>query len=83
MTLFALFGKQWKFAGLSFALVVVIFLQISLVSIGNDADSPWISAIHPFLAFLYWPYVYFVIWLPWRALTSAPAPSEPASGLSS
>jgi hypothetical protein len=73
MTIAALISKQWKFAGLSFALVVTIFIQISMVSLGQDNDSPWISAIHPFLAFLYWPYVYFLIWLPWRAQEAAPS----------
>lgn len=75
MTIFALVGKQWKFAGLSFAMVFVIFLQISLVEIGRDPGSPWISAVHPFLAFLYWPYAYFLSWLPWRAQSAASEPS--------
>jgi hypothetical protein len=75
MTLFALGGKQWKFAGLSFALVVAIFIQISMVSLGRDHGSPWVSAIHPFMAFLYWPYVYFLIWLPWREQNSATEPT--------
>lgn len=66
MTIVALVAKRWKTAGISFALVVVIFLQISLVSIGRDADSAWVSALHPFLAFCYWPYVYFLIWKPLR-----------------
>jgi uncharacterized membrane protein YhaH (DUF805 family) len=78
MTITALIAKKWRFAGLSFALVLTIFLQIAMVSIGRDAGEPWLSAIHPFLAFLYWPYVYFLIWTPWRAeqATTAP-PSEP------
>ena len=79
MTIFALIGKQWKFAGLSFALVVAIFIQIAMVSLGQDNDSPWISAIHPFLAFLYWPYVYFLIWTPWQLVRSASAPASETS----
>jgi hypothetical protein len=75
MTIFALIGKKWKYAGLSFAVVVAIFVQISLVEIGRDAGSPWISALHPFMAFLYWPYVYFLIWLPWRAETTTSEPT--------
>lgn len=67
MTLAALFAKRWRAAGLSFGLVVLIFLQIAMVSIGRDADSPWISALHPFLAFCYWPYVYFLIFSPLKA----------------
>lgn len=80
MTILALVLKQWKFAGLSFAVVVTIFLQISLVEIGRDADSPWISALHPFLAFCYWPFVYFLIWLPWKELnTAGESQSEPSA----
>jgi hypothetical protein len=80
MTIFALIGKQWKFAGLSFALFIAIGVQVALVEIGQNADSPWISALHPFMAFLYWPYVYFLIWLPWKAQNTAGAPpSEPAA----
>jgi hypothetical protein len=75
MTITALINKEWKFAGLSFAVVFAIFVQISLVEIGRDAGSPWISAIHPLLAFLYWPFIYFLIWLPWRAQESTPEPS--------
>lgn len=66
MTIAALVAKRWKAAGLSFGLVVLFFVQISLVSIGRDAGTPWISAIHPLLAFSYWPYVYFLIWRPLR-----------------
>lgn len=79
MTIFALIGRQWKFAGLSFAVVFVIFVQITLVQVGRDAGSPWISAVHPFLAFLYWPFVYFLIWLPWRELTAEGEPAEEPS----
>lgn len=79
MTIFALIAKQWRLAGLSFALVVAIFVQIFMVEIGRDADSPWLSAIHPFMAFLYWPFVYFLIWLPWRELKATQSPTtEPA-----
>lgn len=73
MTIFALVAKRWKTAGLAFGLVVAIFLQISLVSIGRDADSAWISALHPFMAFCYWPYVYFLIWGPLKSETSEEA----------
>lgn len=78
MTIAALVAKRWKLAGISFGLVVLIFLQISLVSIGRDADSPWISALHPFMAFCYWPYVYFLIWNPLRRETAAPAAAPTA-----
>lgn len=77
MTIFALIGKQWKFAGLSFAVFVAIGFQVAFIDIGRDAGSPWISALHPFMAFLYWPFIYFLIWLPWRAQTASETPSEP------
>lgn len=85
MTIAALVAKRWQFAGLAFALVVVIFVQISMVSLGHDAGSPWISALHPFLAFCYWPYVYFMIWLPLReaAGQGVSAETSSAAGLTS
>lgn len=64
MMIAALVAKRWQAAGLAFGLVVLFFLQIALVSIGRDAGSPWISAVHPLLAFSYWPYAYFLIWRP-------------------
>jgi hypothetical protein len=67
----ALIARRWKVAGLWFGLFVAIFVQISLISIGRDAGSAWISALHPFMAFLYWPYVYFLVWLPLREETGA------------
>lgn len=63
--------RQWRFAALSLAMVIVIFLQIALVSIGQDNGQPWVSALHPFLAFCYWPYAFFMIWEPARAVDTA------------
>lgn len=65
----ALIGKRWKYAGIWFGLFVLIFLQISMVSIGRDAGTEWVSALHPFMAFLFWPYVYFLVWKPLREET--------------
>lgn len=67
----ALIAKRWKYAGIWFGLFVLIFVQISMVSIGRDADVEWISALHPFMAFLFWPYVYFLVWVPLRKETAA------------
>lgn len=69
MTIAALARKRWREAGIAFGLVLLIFLQIAMVSIGRDADSAWLAAIHPFMAFCYWPYVYFLIWQPLRGGT--------------
>lgn len=66
MTIVALVAKRWNYAGLSFGLFFLFFVQIAMVSFGRDADATWISALHPFLAFTYWPYVYFLIWSPLR-----------------
>jgi hypothetical protein len=66
MTIAALVARQWKLAGLAFLMVLVIGLQVALVDIGRDNDAPWISALHPFLAFCYWPYTYFLLWRPVR-----------------
>lgn len=67
MVLTALIARRWRLAGLAFLMFVVIFVQIALVSIGRDNDAPWLSALHPFLAFCYWPYTYFLLWRPARA----------------
>ena len=71
MTIAALVAKRWNLAGLSFCMAILIFVQIMLVQIGRDAGSPWISGLHPLLAFSYWPYTSFLIWRPLRE-------SEPA-----
>ena len=48
------------------------------VEIGRDAGSPWISGLHPLLAFSYWPYAYFLIWRPLReAGTSTASEADP------
>lgn len=67
MMIAALVAKRWQAAAYSFGLVVLFFVQIAMVSVGRDAGSAWISAIHPFLAFSYWPYTYFLIWLPLKS----------------
>lgn len=85
MMIAALVAKRWQAAGLSFGLVVLFFVQIAMVSLGRDAGSPWISAIHPLLAFSYWPYTYFLIWLPTReaATQGVSAATSSAAGLTS
>ena len=66
MVLSALVARRWKLAGLAFLMFAVFFLQIFMVEIGRDNDQPWLSALHPFLAFCYWPYTYFLLWRPVR-----------------
>lgn len=75
MTIAALLARRWKLAGLAFVMVVVMGLQIGLVEIGRDADQPWISALHPFLAFCYWPYTYFLLWKPVRSEAPVVSPA--------
>jgi hypothetical protein len=67
MLVAALIARRWKVAGLTFVLFAAFFLQIGMVEIGRDNDSPWVSALHPFIAFCYWPYTYFLLWRPVRA----------------
>ena len=62
MTIAALVARRWRLAGLSFLLFALMVLQIGFVEIGREVEEPWISALHPFLAFCYWPYAYFLIW---------------------
>lgn len=75
MMIAALVAKRWNLAGLSFGLVVLFFVQIFLVQIGRDAGSPWISGLHPLLAFSYWPYTYFLIWRPLREEAPSASPA--------
>lgn len=69
MVIAALAGRLWERAGWAFLMFVVIFVQIALVSIGRDAGHAWVSGLHPFLAFCYWPFTYFLIWQPVRGMT--------------
>ncbi len=66
MVIAAMVARRWRLAGLAFLMFAVVFLQIGLVEIGRDNDAPWVSALHPFLAFCYWPYTYFLLWRPVR-----------------
>lgn len=51
----------WEQAGWSFLLFVIITFQIAFVEIGRGADQPWVAGLHPAVAMLTWPYVYFVV----------------------
>jgi hypothetical protein len=48
----------WKWAGLNFLLNILFVVQGGLPS----ASSHWVQAIHPLLAFSFWPYMYFVLY---------------------
>lgn len=74
MVLAALVARRWKLAGLAFLMFAVVFIQIGFVEIGRDNDSPWVSALHPFVAFLYWPYAYFLLWRPVRGVATSVTP---------
>lgn len=62
MFIAALVARRWNLAGLTFIMFAMFFLQIFLVEIGRDNDAPWISGLHPFIAFCYWPYTYFLLY---------------------
>ena len=61
LLLSALVGRAWALAGWAFGLFAVLTLQIALVEIGRNVEQTWISGLHPAIAFLTWPLVYFVL----------------------
>lgn len=61
LLLAALVGRAWSLAGWALALFAILTLQIALPEIGDNLDSNWVQGLHPLLAFLTWPFVYFVL----------------------
>jgi hypothetical protein len=64
----------WAQAGWSFGLFVIITIQVAIVGIGRDMDQTWVSGLHPAIAFLTWPYVYFIVLARARARANAADP---------
>jgi hypothetical protein len=62
MAITAAVARMWKLAGLSLLMFVMVFVQVSLVAV----DSAWVAGLHPLIAFLYWPFTYFLLWRPVR-----------------
>lgn len=62
MAITAAVARMWKLAGLSLLMFLVVFVQVSLVAV----DSAWVAGLHPLIAFLYWPFTYFLLWRPVR-----------------
>ncbi len=62
MAISAAVARRWKLAGLSLLMFLVVFVQVSI----TEVDSAWVAALHPFIAFLYWPFTYFLLWRPVR-----------------
>ncbi|MCW2960501.1 MAG: hypothetical protein JWM25_505 [Thermoleophilia bacterium] len=58
----------WAQVGWSFGLFVLLTLQIAMVGIGGDMDNNVVQGLHPALALLSWPYVYFMVLAPARAM---------------
>ena len=52
-----LVGRMWGLAGLGLLLGVVLHLLPIFPSLDND----WAAGLHPVIALLTWPYVYFVL----------------------
>lgn len=75
MAIFFAVGRQWKFSGLAFVLVLAIFVQIGFAAMARENDQPWLGALHPFMAFCYWPYVYLLIWRPALAHSRVAGPA--------
>jgi hypothetical protein len=63
----------WAQAGWSLGLFLIITLQIAMVSIGRNIDQTWVSGLHPAIAFLTWPYVFFVVLARAKQRTATPA----------
>jgi hypothetical protein len=66
----------WRNWGFVLLLNGLFFIQIAMVEIGEG--EPWAQALHPFLAFCYWPYVYFLLTRPARNLLDGDAGAAPA-----
>ncbi|MEO6866947.1 MAG: hypothetical protein ABI200_02895 [Gaiellales bacterium] len=60
----ALGRMGWQQAGWSFLLFVLITFQIAMVGIGDQLGSNLVQGLHPLLAVLSWPLVYFLILQP-------------------
>lgn len=52
-----LVGRMWALAGLGLLLGVVLHL----LPIFPSAENAWVAALHPVIALLSWPFVYFVL----------------------
>ena len=61
LLLTALIGRFWVGAAWAVGLFAILTLQIAVVDIGRNADTTWVSGLHPAFAFLTWPLVYFVM----------------------
>ncbi len=70
MAITAAVARMWKLAGLSLLMFLVVFVQVGLV----ELDSAWIAGLHPFIAFCYWPFTYFLLWRPVRTDATTLAP---------
>ncbi len=81
MFITAAIARRWRLAGMSLLLFVVMTFQIGFVDIGRSADQPWLSALHPFLAFCLWPFTYFLIWRRAEAPAATDAPTAAPQSL--
>lgn len=70
MAITAAVARMWKLAGLSLLMFVVVFVQVAL----TEVDSAWIAGLHPLIAFLYWPFTYFLLWRPVRGEATSLTP---------
>jgi hypothetical protein len=73
MLVFGLVGRIWKLALLGLLVGIVLHANIALPS----QDNNWVAGLHPAIAVLSWPFVYFWMLLPGKA-TVAEARATPA-----
>lgn len=74
MMVTALAGRLWSFAALAVLLFAILTLQVAMVPIGRELGSTLVAGLHPVVALLTWPYVYFVMLRPARARAAAAPP---------
>lgn len=79
MLIFALIGRAWSLAGWAFALFALLTLQIMMVSVGREAEIDLVAGIHLLVAFLSWPFVYFVLLCHGRAAVAQAGDAAPAA----
>jgi hypothetical protein len=70
MLVFGLIGRIWKLALMGLLLSVILHGIMFLPS----QDNNWVAGLHPMIAVLSWPYVWFLMLLPGKATLGEPVP---------
>jgi hypothetical protein len=75
MLVFGLIGRIWKLALLGLLLSVILHGMMFLPS----QDNNWVAGLHPLIAVLSWPYVWFLMLLPAKRTLGEPVEVAPAA----